>query len=326
MYKLKEKVLITGGAGFIGSHLTRTLLLDGYDVTVMDNLFTGTKANILPFKDDPNFHFVLHDVTQPFRGQYDVIYNLACPASPIHYQKNPVETLTTSFLGMMNVLDLAQRTKARVLHTSTSEVYGDPDVHPQPESYHGNVSTIGIRSCYDEGKRAAETLAADYHHEYGVDVRIVRIFNTYGPNMHPCDGRVISNFVMQALNNQPITLYGNGSQTRSFQYVDDLIRAFRLYMDHPTDTLKHFFDAHGMRVPVLNIGNPDEFTIRALAEEVLALLPHSKSQLVYKPLPSDDPRRRKPDNTLSAELLGWYPEVPLREGLKQTIQYFQTIH
>ncbi|NLF23753.1 MAG: NAD-dependent epimerase/dehydratase family protein, partial [Lentisphaerae bacterium] len=214
------KALITGGAGFIGSHLARRLLAEGYEVTVLDNLFTGTKANIYDLLDNPRFTFILHDVTQPFWGQFDEIYNLACPASPIHYQRNPVETIKTSFIGMMNVLELALKTKARVLHTSTSEVYGDPLEHPQRETYWGNVNTIGTRSCYDEGKRAAETLAVDYRREYGVDVRLVRIFNTYGPNMHPQDGRVISNFIMQALHNRPITIYGDGSQTRSFQYVD----------------------------------------------------------------------------------------------------------
>ncbi|MGN1359402.1 MAG: UDP-glucuronic acid decarboxylase family protein, partial [Kiritimatiellia bacterium] len=269
------------------------------------------------------FTFILHDVTQPFWGQFDEIYNLACPASPVHYQRNPVETIKTSFLGMMNVLELALKTKARVLHTTTSEVYGDPLVHPQPESYWGNVNTIGPRSCYDEGKRAAETLALDYSREYGVDVRMVRIFNTYGPHMHPADGRVISNFIMQALRDQPITLYGDGSQTRSFQYVDDLLDAMLKFMALPPEVLSDFFSSHGMLVPVLNVGNPGEYTIRQLAEQTLQALPESKSQLVFEPLPKDDPKRRKPDITLAKQLLGWEPRVPLEEGLRKTIAYFR---
>lgn len=318
-----KKILITGGAGFIGSHLARRLLAQGHEVTVMDNLFTGTKANIYDLSDDRRFTFILHDVTQPFWGQFDEIYNLACPASPVHYQRNPVETIKTSFLGMMNVLELALKTKARVLHTTTSEVYGDPLVHPQPESYWGNVNTIGPRSCYDEGKRAAETLALDYSREYGVDVRMVRIFNTYGPHMHPADGRVISNFIMQALRDQPITLYGDGSQTRSFQYVDDLLDAMLKFMALPADVLSDFFSSHGMLVPVLNVGNPGEYTIRQLAEQTLQALPESKSQLVFEPLPKDDPKRRKPDITLAKQLLGWEPRVPLEEGLRKTIAYFR---
>jgi UDP-glucuronate decarboxylase len=320
-----KKSLITGGAGFIGSHLARRLLAAGHEVTVMDNLFTGTKANIYALKDDPRFTFVLHDVTQPFWGQFDEIYNLACPASPIHYQRNPVETIKTSFLGMMNVLELALKTKARVFHTSTSEIYGDPDVHPQPESYWGNVNTIGQRSCYDEGKRAAETLCTDYSREYGVDVRMIRIFNTYGPNMHPQDGRVISNFIMQALKNKDITLYGDGSQTRSFQYVDDLVNAILIFMGLDQKKVKTFFAKYNMGVPVINVGNPGEYTIKQLAEETLRQLPESKSQLVYQPLPKDDPKRRKPDIALAQELLGWKPEVPLREGLARTIAYFRTL-
>ena len=322
---MTKKSLITGGAGFIGSHLARRLLAAGHEVTVMDNLFTGTKANIYDLMENPRFTFMLHDVTQPFWGQFDEIYNLACPASPIHYQRNPVETIKTSFLGMMNVLELALKTKARVFHTSTSEIYGDPDVHPQPESYWGNVNTIGFRSCYDEGKRAAETLCTDYSREYGVDVRMIRIFNTYGPNMHPQDGRVISNFIMQALKNKDITLYGDGSQTRSFQYVDDLINAARLFMAMDPKKIKAFFAKKGMTVPVINVGNPGEYTIKQLAQETLRQLPESKSKLVFEPLPKDDPKRRKPDIALAQELLGWTPEVPLREGLSRTIAYFRTM-
>jgi UDP-glucuronate decarboxylase len=320
---MRTKCLITGGAGFIGSHLARRLLAAGHEVTVMDNLFTGTKANIYDLLDTPRFTFMLHDVTQPFWGQFDVIYNLACPASPIHYQRNPVETTKTSFVGMLNVLELALKTKARVLHTSTSEIYGDPLCHPQPETYWGNVNTIGPRSCYDEGKRAAETLCADFVREYGLDVRLVRIFNTYGPNMHPHDGRVITNFIVQALENQEITLYGDGSQTRSFQYVDDLLNALQALMDAAPDRLKGFFAPRGMDLPVLNVGNPGEFTIRELAEKTLALIPESRSQLVFRPLPKDDPRRRKPDIAWARELLGWSPRVDLDTGLRRTIDYFR---
>ena len=321
---MTKKSLITGGAGFLGSHLARRLLADGHEVTVMDNLFTGTKANIYDLLENPRFTFMLHDVTQPFWGQFDEIYNLACPASPIHYQRNPVETIKTSFLGMMNVLELALKTKARVFHTSTSEIYGDPDVHPQPESYWGNVNTIGQRSCYDEGKRAAETLCADYSREYGVDVRMIRIFNTYGPNMHPQDGRVISNFIMQALKNKDITLYGDGLQTRSFQYVDYLIHAILLFMALDAKKVKAFFAKKDMGVPVVNVGNPGEYTIKELAQETLRQLPESKSQIVYQPLPKDDPKRRKPDIALVQELLGWSPKVPLTEGLARTIAYFRS--
>ncbi len=323
--RLPKKALVTGAAGFLGSHLCRRLLKDGYEVTGLDNLFTGTKNNITELFDNKLFSFVLHDVTQPFWGQFDEIYNLACPASPIHYQHNPVETLKSSVLGMMNMLDLALKTKAKVLHTSTSEVYGDPLVHPQVESYWGNVNTIGIRSCYDEGKRCAETFAADYRREYGVDVRMVRIFNTYGPHMHPKDGRVISNFIMQALHDEDITLFGDGLQTRSFQYCDDLIEAMRRYMDLSREAVDNFCAMHKLGAPVINTGNPGEYTIKQLAEETLRQIPDSKSKLVYHPIPSDDPKRRKPDITLAKELLGWEPKVPLQEGLAKTIMYFKGI-
>lgn len=309
--KLPKKALVTGAAGFLGSHLCRRLLSEGYEVTAIDNLFTGTKENIYDLLDNPRFSFVLHDVTHPFWGQFDEIYNLACPASPFHYQHNPVETLKTSVLGMMNMLELALKTKAKVLHTSTSEVYGDPLVHPQVESYWGNVNTIGIRSCYDEGKRCAETLAADYRRQWGVDVRMVRIFNTYGPNMHPKDGRVISNFIMQALHNEDITIFGDGSQTRSFQYVDDLIEAIRRLMNVENPPL------------VMNVGNPGEYTMLELAENVLKLIPESTSKIVFEPLPEDDPKKRKPDITLAKETLGWEPKVSLVDGLKKTIEYFR---
>ncbi len=320
-----KKILITGGAGFIGSHLARALLAEGQEVTVLDNLFTGNKSNIYDLLGNRRFTFILHDVTQPFWGQFDDIYNLACPASPIHYQRNPVETIKTSLLGMMNVLDLALKTKARVLHTSTSEVYGDPLVHPQPETYWGNVNTIGLRSCYDEGKRAAETLGVDYAREYGVDVRMVRIFNTYGPGMHPQDGRVVSNFIMQALQNQHITIYGDGRQTRSFQFVSDLIHAMTSLMACPKEPILAACKAKGLDLPILNVGNPGEFTIRELAENVLSLIPDSQSTLVFKDLPADDPQRRKPDITLAQSILNWQPSVPLHEGLQQTIAYFRTL-
>ena len=322
--QLPKKALVTGGAGFLGSHLCRRLLADGYEVTAVDNLFTGTKANIADLLRESRFSFVQHDIVLPYWGQFDEIYNLACPASPVHYQHNPVETMKTSVLGMMNMLELAMKTKAKVLHASTSEVYGDPLVHPQVEKYWGNVNTIGIRSCYDEGKRCAETLAADYRREYGVDVRMVRIFNTYGPNMHPQDGRVISNFVMQALHNEDITLFGDGLQTRSFQYCDDLIEAMRRYMELPRETVDTFCEKHGLGTPVINTGNPGEYTIKELAEETLRQLPESKSKLVYRPLPSDDPKRRKPDITLAKELLGWEPKVALKDGLAKTIEYFRS--
>ena len=325
MNGLTKKCLITGGAGFIGSQLARRLLAEGSEVTVLDNLFTGSKSNIYDLLENPRFTFLMHDVVQPFWGQFDEIYNLACPASPIHYQRNPVETMKVSFLGMMNTLELALKTKARVFHTSTSEVYGDPDVHPQPESYWGNVNTIGPRSCYDEGKRAAETLCADYIREYGVDVRMIRIFNTYGPHMHPHDGRVVSNFIVQALKGVDITLYGDGSQSRSFQYVDDLLDAIQAYMALPHARVKDFFARHDMPVPVLNVGNPGEFTIKELAEMTVEMIPEARGKLVYQPLPRDDPRRRRPDIALAKELLGWEPKITLREGLPKTIAYFRKL-
>lgn len=321
--KLPRKALVTGAAGFLGSHLCRRLLADGYEVTAVDNLFTGTKANIYDLLDETRFSFVLHDVTHPFWGQFDEIYNLACPASPFHYQHNPVETMKTSVLGMMNMLELALKTGAKVLHASTSEVYGDPLVHPQVESYWGNVNTIGVRSCYDEGKRAAETLAADYRRQWGVDVRMVRIFNTYGPNMHPQDGRVISNFVMQALKGENITIFGDGRQTRSFQYVDDLIEAMRRYMEKPRSEINDFCERHQLGAPVVNVGNPGEYTMIELADMVLKLVPESKSKIIYRPLPSDDPKKRKPDITLAKELLDWEPCVSLKTGLKRTVDYFR---
>ena len=323
--KFPKKALVTGAAGFLGSHLCRRLLEDGYEVTALDNLFTGTKNNIISLFDNKRFSFVLHDVTQPFWGQFDEIYNLACPASPIHYQHNPVETIKSSVLGIMNMLDLALKTKAKILHTSTSEVYGDPLVHPQVEKYWGNVNTIGVRSCYDEGKRCAETFAADYRREYGVDARMVRIFNTYGPNMHPKDGRVISNFIMQALSGEDITLFGDGLQTRSFQYCDDLIEALRRYMELPRGAIDAFCKRHSLGAPVINTGNPGEYTIKELAEETLRQIPGSASKLVYRPIPSDDPKRRKPDISLAKELLGWEPKVHLKEGLAKTIEYFKSL-
>lgn len=322
-----KNILVTGGAGFLGSNLCKRLLNDGHYVVAMDNLFTGTKANILSLMNNPKFSFVYHDITVPFAGQYDEIYNLACPASPIHYQHNPIETMKTSIIGIQNVLNLARDIGAKVLHTSTSEIYGDPLVHPQNEHYWGNVNTIGIRSCYDEGKRCAETLCRDYYVCHNVDVRMVRIFNTYGPNMHPQDGRVISNFIMQALNNENITIYGDGLQTRSFQYCDDLIEAMIRLMDINYTELKTFMQNEKFDVPVINTGNPDEYTISQLATEVLKLIPESKSSIINMPLPSDDPKRRKPDITLANKLLnGWKPNVKLVDGLSKTIEYFKRMH
>ncbi|MCC6485880.1 MAG: SDR family oxidoreductase [Candidatus Hydrogenedentes bacterium] len=301
--------LVTGGAGFIGSHLCERLLDRGEQVLCLDNLFTGRKSNIEHLLPNPRFELIRHDVTEPILLEVDRIYNLACPASPVHYQYNPVKTVKTNVMGALNMLGLAKRVRARILQASTSEIYGDPKIHPQPESYWGNVNTIGIRSCYDEGKRVTETLFFDYHRQNNVDIRVVRIFNTYGPKMLVNDGRVVSNFIVQALRGEPITIYGDGSQTRSFCYVSDLVEGIIRMMD-----------AEGFTGPV-NLGNPGEFTIRELAEEVLALT-GSKSAIDFRPLPSDDPTRRQPDIRLARERLGWEPRIPLREGLPLTIDYF----
>lgn len=285
---------------------------EGNEVICLDNLFTGNKSNIESLLDNHRFTFILHDVTQPFWAQVDEIYNLACPASPIHYQKNPVETIKTSLLGAINMLELALKVKAKILQTSTSEVYGDPLQHPQTESYRGNVNIVGCRSCYDEGKRAAETLFMDYHRQYGVDVRIIRIFNTYGPNMHPADGRVVSNFIMQALQNQDITMYGDGSQTRSFQYVDDMIRWMTAMMNN-----QDWF------IWPVNIGTEYEFTIKELAEKIISMIPWCTSKIIYQPLPGDDPKQRRANNQLAKEKLGWEPTIWLDQGLEKTIEYFK---
>jgi UDP-glucuronate decarboxylase len=307
-----KRILITGGAGFIGSHLCERLLEGGHEVVCLDNYFTGTKANIIHFLDHPYFELIRHDITMPFYMEVDEIYNLACPASPVHYQYNAIKTIKTSVQGTIHMLGLAKRVRARILQASTSEVYGDPGVHPQPEEYWGNVNPIGIRSCYDEGKRCAETLCMDYHRQNNVRIKIVRIFNTYGPKMHPSDGRVVSNFIVQALQNRDITLYGDGSQSRSFQYVDDLLDGMIRMMD--TDD--------GITGPV-NLGNPREFTIRELAELILKMT-GSKSNIIRLPLPQDDPVQRKPDITLAKKLLdGWTPSVSLEEGLERTIDYFK---
>ena len=324
-----KTALVTGGAGFLGSHLCERLLNEGYRVVAIDNLYTGSRANMKSFAKNPNFTFVKADVTElrtrdtRLKTKFDEVYNLACPASPIHYQAKPFLTTMTSIKGVLLCLELARRDGAKFLHTSTSEIYGDPIVHPQEEHYWGNVNTIGIRSCYDEGKRVAETLIADAIRESDVDARMVRIFNTYGPRMHPQDGRVVSNFIMQALQNKNITIFGDGSQTRSFQYCDDLINAFRAYMKLPKAKIRAFFKRHKLGAPVINAGNPGEYTIKELAEKTLKMLPGSKSKLVYKPLPGDDPKKRKPDITLAKALLGWEPKVPLDEGLAKTIEYFK---
>jgi UDP-glucuronate decarboxylase len=305
------RILVTGGAGFLGSHLCERLLNEGNEVICIDNFFTGRKVNIAHLLDNPHFELVRHDVTDPFKYEVDQIYNLACPASPPHYQYNPIKTTKTSVMGAINCLGLAKRVRARVFQASTSEVYGDPAVHPQPESYWGNVNPIGRRSCYDEGKRVAETLFFDYHRENKVDIRIVRIFNTYGPRMHPNDGRVVSNFIVQALRGEDLTVYGDGSQTRSFCYVDDLIEGFVRLMNQ-TET-----------VGPVNIGNPGEFTMLQLAELTLGLVGGS-SKIVHKALPADDPKQRRPDITLAQKVLKWEPTVSLEEGLKRTITYFKT--
>ena len=304
------RILVTGGAGFLGSHLCDRLIEQGHDVLCLDNFFTGRKKNIEGLLGNTHFELVRHDVIDPFKYEVDRIYNLACPASPPHYQYNPIKTTKTSVMGAINCLGLAKRVKARVFQASTSEVYGDPTVHPQPESYWGNVNPIGRRSCYDEGKRCAETLFFDYHRENGVDIRVVRIFNTYGPRMNPDDGRVVSNFIVQALRGQDITVYGDGSQTRSFCYVDDLIEGFLRLMEQ-TET-----------VGPVNIGNPGEFTMLELAELVLKKV-GGKSKIVYKDLPADDQRQRKPDITLARKYLKWEPKVPLEEGIEKTIGYFR---
>jgi UDP-glucuronate decarboxylase len=307
-----KRILVTGGAGFLGSHLCEKLLQQGHEVVCLDNYFTGSKRNIARLRDYAGFENIRHDVTMPIFLEVDQIYNLACPASPVHYQYNPVKTIKTSVMGAINMLGLAKRINARILQASTSEVYGDPQQHPQKEAYWGHVNPIGLRSCYDEGKRVAETLFFDYKRQNQVDIRVLRIFNTYGPRMHPNDGRVVSNFIVQALRGEDITVYGDGSQTRSFCFVSDLLEGMTRLMEHP--------DLAG---PV-NMGNPDEFTIEELAGQVIQMT-GSKSKIIHKPLPSDDPRQRQPDISLAREKLGWSPLVPLREGLGKTIAYFEAL-
>jgi UDP-glucuronate decarboxylase len=310
---MRKKILVTGGAGFIGSHLCTRLLDLGNEVICLDNYFTGSKENVVELLDNPYFELIRHDVTMPFFIEVDEIYNLACPASPIHYQYNPIKTIKTSVMGAVNMLGLAKRIQAKILQASTSEVYGDPRVHPQREDYWGHVNPIGPRACYDEGKRCAEALFVNYHRQNNVRIKIMRIFNTYGPNMHPNDGRVVSNFIVQALKNQDITIYGDGSQTRSFQYVDDLVEgAIRLMATGDDFT-----------GPV-NIGNPGEFTIRELAEKVIELT-NSQSKIIYLPLPADDPMQRQPDISLARSVLNWEPKIPLEEGLIRTIDYFSKL-
>ncbi|MFH0780832.1 MAG: UDP-glucuronic acid decarboxylase family protein [Pseudomonadota bacterium] len=305
-----KRIAVTGGAGFLGSHLCERLLRDGHEVLCIDNYFTGTKQNIRHLLDNSRFELIRHDVTFPLYIEVDEIYNLACPASPIHYQHDPVQTTKTSVHGAINMLGLAKRIKAKIFQASTSEVYGDPEIHPQPESYWGNVNPIGIRSCYDEGKRCAETLFFDYHRQHNLRIKVARIFNTYGPRMHPGDGRVVSNFIVQALQNKPITVYGEGNQTRSFCYVDDLIEVFVRLMDSPDD----------FTGPV-NTGNPGEFTILELAQKVIAMT-KSQSTITFETLPMDDPKQRQPDITLAREKLGWEPKITLEQGLQPTIDYF----
>jgi len=305
-------MLVTGGAGFIGSHLCERLLKDGHEVVCLDNFFTGSKRNIAHLLESPDFELIRHDVTEPILLEVDRIFNLACPASPIHYQYNPVKTTKTSVMGAINMLGMAKRVRARILQASTSEVYGDPQVHPQTESYWGNVNTLGIRSCYDEGKRVAETLMMDYHRQNNVDVRIIRIFNTYGPKMAKNDGRVVSNFILQALRGEDITVYGKGDQTRSFCFVSDLVEGMVRMMECP-----------GFIGPV-NLGNPTETTILGFAEKIIALT-GSSSRIVFKPLPADDPKQRQPDITLAKEMLDWEPQVKVDDGLKQTIEYFSSV-
>ena len=308
-----NRILVTGGAGFLGSHLCERLLNEGNDVICVDNLFTGSKDNIRKLIGNPYFEFIRHDVTEPLYVEVDQIYNLACPASPPHYQYNPIKTAKTSVYGAMNMLGLAKRTHARIRQASTSEVYGNPEVHPQPESYRGNVNPIGIRSCYDEGKRMAETLFFDYHRQHDVDIKVIRIFNTYGPRMNQNDGRVVSNFIVQALKGEDITIYGDGSQTRSFCYVDDMIEGMIRMMN----------SRDGFTGPV-NLGNPGEFTMKQLADIVIELT-HSSSKIVYMPLPSDDPTQRKPIIDLAQKELSWQPTIKLEDGLKKTIEYFKTV-
>lgn len=308
-----KRVLVTGGAGFLGSHLCERLLADGAEVICVDNLFTGSRANIAHLLDNPLFTVLEHDVTNSLELEVDEIYNLACPASPVHYQHDPVHTIKTSVIGTMNMLGLAKRSNAKILQASTSEVYGDPTVHPQPESYWGHVNPTGPRACYDEGKRCAETLCFDYNRRHGIEIKVVRIFNTYGPRMHPEDGRVVSNFIVQALKGKPITLYGNGAQTRSFCYVDDLIDGFIRMMATPSDV-----------IGPINLGNPVEFTIRELAHQVLSIV-NSGSPLVEMPLPEDDPRQRQPDIGLARQLLDWEPRVSLADGLVRTVEYFENV-
>ncbi len=305
------RILITGGAGFLGSHLCDRLIEQGHEVICLDNFFTGRKSNIQHLVDNPRFELVRHDVIDPFKFEVDRIYNLACPASPPHYQYNPIKTMKTSVVGAINCLGLAKRVKARVFQASTSEVYGDPNVHPQPEAYWGHVNPIGLRSCYDEGKRAAETLFFDYHRENGVDIRVIRIFNTYGPRMLPDDGRVVSNFIVQALQGKDLTVYGEGSQTRSFCYVDDLVEGFMRFMEQEKI------------VGPMNLGNPGEFTMLQLAELVLKKV-GGKSRITHLALPSDDPKQRKPDISLAKETLDWEPKVPLEQGIEKTIAYFKS--
>lgn len=308
-----KRILVTGGAGFIGSHLCSRLLQDGHDVICLDNFFTGSKQNVFNHIGNPHFELVRHDVINPYHAEVDEIYNLACPASPVHYQHNAIKTIKTSVMGAINMLGLAKRVNAKILQASTSEVYGDPAIHPQQEDYWGNVNPIGIRSCYDEGKRCAETLFMDYYRQNRVRVKIVRIFNTYGPNMHPCDGRVVSNFIVQALANKDITLYGGGDQTRSFQYVSDLVEGL----------IKMMATDNSVTGPV-NIGNPNEFTIKQLAQKVVELT-NSSSKFVFKDLPLDDPKQRQPDIRYARELLKWNPTIELEEGLQKTIEYFSNL-
>jgi UDP-glucuronate decarboxylase len=313
MKHIQKRILVTGGAGFLGSHLCDRLINEGHDVLCLDNFFTGAKRNISHLIEKPNFELIRHDLVEPILLEVDEIYNLACPASPIHYQFNPVKTVKTSVMGAINMLGLAKRVKAKILQASTSEIYGDPTVHPQTEGYWGNVNTIGIRSCYDEGKRCAETLFFDYHRQNRVNIRVVRIFNTYGPRMHPNDGRVISNFIVQALAHSDITVYGRGEQTRSFCFVDDLIEGLIRMMNAPDDFIG----------PV-NIGNPDEFSILELAQMVIRLT-GSRSKIIFEPLPQDDPLQRQPDISLAKKRLNWEPTLNLEQGLKRTIEYFRAI-